>query len=740
MPLPIPEIDRRSYQEILDELVARIRVHNPEWTNYNESDPGITLLQLFAFMTESLLYRSRLIPERNRLKFLTLLGVPLQPARAAQGIVAFDNLRGPLDPVVLDRDLELLAGKIPFRTENGLAVLPLEARVYRKAPLPPDREEALRAQYEAFFESFQTGATSFVLYETTPVEWPAAGQRVLDLGTETVDGTLWLALLARNRELVEATRTRIAGSVLTLGVVPELTAQGQALPPGGRPARQAGVRLDFHLPRTDEPLPEDPTRRVARYRLLDAVPSTDILAEPGLVQLPLPGAAELRLWEDLDPSEAGVGDFPPAVEGDDQDRIVTWIRVRPSGQGGQGAQASVRLAWVGINAALARQRSHVTREIVARGTGEPDQTFRLANTPVLPETLTLEVDGEPWRRVDDLIDAGPEVQIGEAQRAPVGYGPAGRAVVKAYTVDRESGEGRFGDGLHGARPPAGSVVEASYDHGGGRDGVVAAGAVSKGPALPPGIKVSNPIPTWGGDEPTSVGEAERTIPRFLRHRDRAVSVEDYQDVVAATPGVDMGRVEVLPLFHPQAPDIRSPGVVTVMVIPKHDAAHPDTPTPDRSFLDLVCEHLDPRRLLTTEVHVRGPDYVPVWVSIGFDTLPGRDLAVVRKAVEERVRRFLSALEGGVLETGWPLSTNVERLELWAVATREGDVAKVNDVLLTDETGVATDRVPMSGLRLPRLVAVSAEQGDPRPLADLRGDGPAEPGVATLPVPVDPREC
>ena len=742
MSLQVPEIDRRTYQQILDELVARIRVHNPEWTNYNESDPGITLLQLFAFMTESLLYRSRLIPERNRLKFLTLLGVSLPPARAAEGMVAFENLRGPLEPILLPRDVELLAGRIPFRTDNGLAVLPVEARAYRKAPLAPEREAEVREQYEQFFESFRTGATSFVLYETKPVELPAGGGQALDLASETVDGTLWLALLARTAELVEATRASIADQVLTLGVVPEMPAGGRVLEAGAQQARPAGARLDFQLPRTDEPLPQDPAQRVARYRALPAIEAGDVLAEPGLVELALPGAAALRLWPDLDPGEAGTGDFPPALEGGDEERIVTWIRVRPSDRSAQAdpAQASARLTWVGINAAVVRQRTRVAREIVARGTGEPDQAFRLANTPVLAESLRLEVDGEPWRRVEDLMAAGAEVRIGAAERAPVGYGDAGRPVVKAYTVDRDTGQGRFGDGIHGARPPAGALVEASYDHGGGLAGLVAAGAITKAPTLPPGVKVANPIPTWGGDEAGTVEQAERAVPRFLRHRDRAVADDDFADVVRATPGVDVGRVEVLALFHPQVPDVQSPGVVTVMAIPRRDTAQPDTPTPDRFFLDLVCEHLDPRRLLTTEVHVRGPEYVPVWVSVGFDALPGRDLALVRKAVEERLRRFLSALGGGVLGTGWPLSTSVERLELWAVATREEAVARVNNVLLTDQSGAPLDRVPLAGLQLPRLVAVSAEPGDPRPLADLRGDAAPPAGPTTLPVPVEPVEC
>ena len=97
MPLTIPAIDDRKYEELRDEGLGRIRVHNPEWTNFHKSDPGVTLVEVFAFLTESLLYRANRIPERNRRKFLKLLGVPLAPATAAHGFVAFSNDRGPLE-------------------------------------------------------------------------------------------------------------------------------------------------------------------------------------------------------------------------------------------------------------------------------------------------------------------------------------------------------------------------------------------------------------------------------------------------------------------------------------------------------------------------------------------------------------------------------------------------------------------------------------------------------------------
>lgn len=68
MPLPAPRIDDRDYRALVEETLARVPVHTPEWTNFNPSDPGVTIVQLFAFLTENLIYRANLIPERNRAK------------------------------------------------------------------------------------------------------------------------------------------------------------------------------------------------------------------------------------------------------------------------------------------------------------------------------------------------------------------------------------------------------------------------------------------------------------------------------------------------------------------------------------------------------------------------------------------------------------------------------------------------------------------------------------------------
>src|SRR5262249_6035701 len=152
MPITVPSIDDRRYADLLQEAIARIPVHTPEWTNFNRSDPGITLVELFAFLTETMLYRANLIPERNRRAFLSLLGIPLSPARSAQGLITLANERGPLSTVTLAHGLEVQAGDVPFRTDAGLDVLPAEGRVYYKRPVPltPDLEARYRQLYASF--------------------------------------------------------------------------------------------------------------------------------------------------------------------------------------------------------------------------------------------------------------------------------------------------------------------------------------------------------------------------------------------------------------------------------------------------------------------------------------------------------------------------------------------------------------------------------------------------------------
>ncbi|MCB9153372.1 MAG: putative baseplate assembly protein [Caldilineae bacterium] len=788
MPLTVPNLDDRNFEQLVAEARARIPVHTPEWTNLNDSDPGITLVQLFAFMTENLLYRSNRIPERNRKKFLSLLNIPLRPASPARGLVQFHNERGPVQAWPLQAGIEVRAGKVPFITRTGLCVLPVEAHGFYKQATP-DLDDATRAQYRLLYETFlETPADELQFYQATPLEAPEIGKPlpVVDLADSqrgVVDRSLWLALAGPKGVPVDTVRAAIAGQTLTLGIYPAPQCDGLALRPEQTSADAEAVTdpgLVFEIAAPD-PLPSDNGivgGGPARYRRLTPEYAENVLERPGIVQLVLPAYSDLLVW-DFDPQEEGAGDYPPLVE-DRQlaARIATWIRVRLPEWNQDGATTAssqqARLSWVGANAARAVQAVPVVFERLGVGSGAPEQTFQVANTPVIQEqvaskagitgvesSLVLEVqnaDGgwDTWRQVDDIYVASSQDQV--------------------YTLDPEAGRVTFGDGLRGLRPPLGRVIRASYEYGGGPQGQVAIDAIAKSPALPGGFTVGNPVATWDGAPGETTAEGERNIPRYLQHRDRLVTANDFRDITLRTPGVDMGRVEVLSLFNPELPFAQAitetwPGGVTLLVIPRYDPQQPDAPQPDRLFLRAVCDWIDPRRLVTTELFVRGPQYVPVYVSVGIATMPGQVRELVRQAVVDAIKTYLSPLTGGPpvegaadIDTvcgetpdtsagcptprglGWPLHTDVRRQDLEAVATRVAGVRYVNPIKLgTSSASGATmtdvESISIRGLQLPHLVAINVREGEAEDLDVILGQQPstgAPPNLVS--VPVLPKAC
>ena len=89
MPLPAPNLDDRRFQELVDDAKRLVQRRCPEWTDHNVADPGVTLIETFAFMLDQVLYRLNRVPDRNYLKFLDLLGVKPFAPTVATGDITF---------------------------------------------------------------------------------------------------------------------------------------------------------------------------------------------------------------------------------------------------------------------------------------------------------------------------------------------------------------------------------------------------------------------------------------------------------------------------------------------------------------------------------------------------------------------------------------------------------------------------------------------------------------------------
>jgi hypothetical protein len=765
MPLPPPVIDDRNYRQLVDDTLARVPVHTPEWTNFNASDPGVTLVQLFAFLTENLIYRANQIPTRNRAKFLRLLGIGLNPANEARGLVAFANAKGPLAARTLPANEELLAGKLPFRTVAGLSVLPVEARAYAKR-LVTDASPELRAYYQLLYASYDKtldpSPTSLSLYQSVAFD-PRQGP--FD-PADTTDRSLWIAILARKDDIkptdplaLDEVRASLAGQTLSLGLSPAQDSGQRVLKPGAASMTPNTDALTFEIarPNANGELDFDSAGLPQPvWRILTSRFDFDPTVEPGVVEITLPSAAELALWSNLDPLEAGVGDLPPALEDPAlNDRLVTWLRLRVANA------ANVRLEWVGINAAIVRQLETIRAERLSDGDGTPNQTRQLARSPVLAGSVALtsiRTDGSTvdWSPIDDLLAAAPEVTI-DGGTQPL-------APATSYRIDAEAGVITFGDGLAGQRPAPGERLYVRYDICAGQAGNLGPGAIKEGPAVPSGITATNPIRTGGGADAEQVADGERQVQRFLQHRDRLVTAEDFRTIAFRTPGVAIGRIEVVPAWHPDlAPAAlgSAPGTVTLMAIPATDPLTPAAPRADDRFLGALCRYLDPRRLVTTELVLRGADYKGVWVSIGITAAGGHAIAEVTDAVKARIRAYLSPLPadssfaastaqlyGPDVDPalrGWPLGRPVHARAILAEAARVPGVTEVADVLLALGNGPAVNSIDISGIELPEILGLSVTSGDPIDLAALRGDavGAGAGGTAgkrLLPVPIVPETC
>jgi len=129
MSLPVPNLDDRRFQDLVDDAKRLVQQKCPEWSDHNVSDPGVTLIELFAWMTDQLLYRLNRVPDRNYIKFLELIGVKLFPPAAARTPITFWLSSPRPDTVTIPTGTEVATPRtdtqeaIVFSTTEDLAIV-----------------------------------------------------------------------------------------------------------------------------------------------------------------------------------------------------------------------------------------------------------------------------------------------------------------------------------------------------------------------------------------------------------------------------------------------------------------------------------------------------------------------------------------------------------------------------------------------------------------------------------------
>ena len=608
--LPIPILDDERFQEIAEQARSMIPRLAPDWTDFNHHDPGITFLELFAFLKESQQYHLDQIGPRNRQKYLKLLGVARQHRLPARTNVIVSGEGG-----ILPAGVRLLAGEIPFETLRPVRLsrsklsggFTWDGQRRNDFSAGPDAASG-KVRLEVFGREPRPGAVWYLrfrgewvpeesmhLYLWLSQDWPVR-RNPGEEGVVPLAQLSWEALGPEGWSPVEVLHDETRGLLYSGEVA--LQAKEKLCP-----AEQSGeeerallgdgfwIRVRLVSGAYDVP----PVVVGISDEMLPAVQRETMAA---CVRLPI---AEGKVTEGS--LLSAEGEYELYRLGEDG----FWYRMentaRESGLeytsfflNGREEGETLLLTW---------RKSFERDRHLAVGDGFPHQSYQLAQKGQIYESFQL-LAAEPdrpgawslWERVEDFDASSPED--------------------RHYLLDEETGVVQFGDCIHGLAPE-GEILIASQAVTLGPDGDVKAGRVQ---SIHPedlalcglgeeDLLIWNPDDAAGGQERESMEEGFQRCRRLLRRTDRAVTYDDYERLVRQTPGLMISNCKAVPVTRlPRQDGSLDENCVTVVVEPY--SLHQER-TLSPAYRENILRYLEGRRMLGTKVSLLSPEYVGITI-------------------------------------------------------------------------------------------------------------------------------
>lgn len=685
--LPKSDLDDRTFQDLVEECMLRIPRYCPEWTNYNPSDPGITLIELFAWLTDQMLLRFNQVPRRQYVAFLEMLGVRLLPPSPATTDITFYLT------ATLPNRYSIAAGTeaATLRTETENAIV-----------FSTDRPLWIGCPKVNHFLTAET-------VETTP---QILRDRLTNQWSQEPDGR-W-----EGREQFVFNERPQAGNCFYLVFSPDepldgnviaLTLQGEAATATGinpdQPPREweawDGISWQPALLREAD----DHTRGFS-FSDRGGVPTTGLQSADVILHLPT--------------------DCPVTTFANYRGR---WIRCVCSTQMGDSTyQRSPQLMGMTVRSiggtVPASQCLLIRDELLGESDGNPGQSIQLQSGSILPRQpgehlIVTPPVGLPqiWQEVSDFADSGPDDRhyVLDALSGMIQFGPLVRErgqlqqqvewrsqqqMSRSASRSDNSNQGveitstdRLGsqraERQYGAVPHRGSTFRmALYRTGGGQLGNVQRNSINKLKSAVPYVdRVVNHSPAYQGADAESLEDAVLRVPQLLRTRDRAITPEDFE-----TLSLQAGRGSVARAYCPAQAQI-TPGIVDVMLVPhanprlleRGEGINPNALSITPQIRSQVLGFLDERRLVGVQVRLQEPEYVGVSVQVevglhGEYANPQAQQSLIRQ-LQQSLYRFLNPLTGGTQGNGWSIGSPVYRSDIVNLIQQTSGVRFLGEVLL-----------------------------------------------------------
>ena len=642
MSLQTPNLDDRKFQDIVSEARSKIPLYCPNWTDYNLSDPGITIIELFAWMVDMLLYRLNRVPEKNYIKFMDMIGIRLEPPKPAKVNVTFRLSAPQPEQVTIPQGTEIAT----VRTETQDAI------------------------------SFTTDCDFSIVLPSLSYALTAVDDKYTDilspLNNPDRTVSVFQEVPQENDALYLGYAEDLASHTLLLSV--QSTLEGIGVNPQDPP--WSWEYWDGDYEKWSQMLLEEDT--------------TGGLNANGQIIVHIPGSSAMR---DVN------GMFACWIR-------CRAIQPRSSQSGYSSSPKVRSIVSESIGCTVpASQSFKTTNELLGRSTGKPGQEFQLHNVPVLTlehgETIEVETENEgefeTWQLVTDFADSGPDDRhfsidniTGEINFGPSMKQPAGeeRQYGKIPPVDRliRFSSYRSGGGI------IGNVGEGTIK-------------VLKS-SIPYIDSVRNFDRARDGTDAETLEMAKLKVPHVLKANTRAVTREDFEYLalqaspkVARAKGISPGDSTDNNL---SPGTMRVLLVPTVTECEKYIPAEQLEVT--RTVREEVREYLDERRLLGTRLELGEPKYLYVSIEAyvrirrGYQKQASDD-------IEKRLYQYINPICGGADGTGWPFGRGLIPSEIHACLQNIQNVDYIEEVKIypvdpsTGEKQDAVNRinVPYNGL-------------------------------------------
>lgn len=717
--LPLPKINDRLLKQIFDESKELIPNLVPEWTDHNVHDPGITFIELFAWLIEMQENSLDRLTEKSELKFLKLLNVKIDEPKRAITDITFTGIE---QQFVIPEGTCISAEEQPFETVESILAIDsniqnvvvnngkrffdytanntLEGSVFPAFGYELNMGSALYLGFDKELPISKEISIKINLHEDYPIR-----RNNIEYNFDELRNMVCLkweyAIQDENGEegLIKWENLKVTHDdtyqLLYSGrlkfIIPNHMKKGYPKDLKGSNLFWIRCRL---LKKGYEVAPriKDITLNTVPVVHRNTMCISNLFSSKGEMKQSIElegsiwyyGIIEVRIrctdgkwvkWEYKDSLDlAADSDEVFSVKKSETEKKVTIIF-------GNGVNGKIPPEGKSSILVTSFKESFISNRLIGKSKRIPSQKFRLnwvdSNIPVFPESLQIIVGSKLnecykntwtiWNRVSDFDNS--------------------RGSDRHFVFEEESNQVIFGDGEHGAIPGDAEdnvILLASCELGGGINGNVKDNRITRvTDILDMPLKAFNHYASTGGRNKETIEYAKRRALIDLKKQYRAVTSEDYEKIALSTPGLMVARAKAIPLFEKGKKDKESPAQVTLVVVPYSEEK---MPIPSSEFLEIVYNHVNKFRLITTEVHVIPPEYVKVKVRCNVTVKPYIKFDAVK--VENLLDTVLNPI-GSCAGFGWPFGGSVRKGDVISEINKLEGVELVNNLWLEVEGAAAS---------------------------------------------------